>query len=103
MTTIKVWIDAEQGSIRILNDGQGIPVHVHKQEGLYLPELLFGHLLTGSNFDDSVAKVTGGRNGECNLPPHCSLRHVVALADAARRVRCQAGQHLLEGVHRGDG
>ena len=69
MTTIKVWIDAEQGSIRILNDGQGIPVHVHKQEGLYLPELLFGHLLTGSNFDDSVAKVTGGRNGECNLPP----------------------------------
>ncbi|ELR18016.1 DNA gyrase/topoisomerase IV, A subunit [Acanthamoeba castellanii str. Neff] len=63
MTTIKVWIDAEQGSIRILNDGQGIPVHVHKQEGLYLPELLFGHLLTGSNFDDSVAKVTGGRNG----------------------------------------
>jgi DNA topoisomerase-2 len=26
-------------------------------------ELVFGHLLTGSNYDDSVKKVTGGRNG----------------------------------------
>lgn len=63
MTTIKVWINAEAGTIRIFNDGKGIPIHMHKDEGLYLPELLFGHLLTGSNFDDTVAKVTGGRNG----------------------------------------
>ena len=30
---------------------------------MYIPEMVFGHLLTGSNFDDSVSKVTGGRNG----------------------------------------
>lgn len=28
-----------------------------------MEELLFGYLLTGSNFNDNVAKVTGGRNG----------------------------------------
>ena len=28
-----------------------------------MPELVFGHLLTSSNYDDSVKKVTGGRNG----------------------------------------
>jgi hypothetical protein len=31
--------------------------------GLYIPELVLGNLLTGSNFNDSIAKVTGGRNG----------------------------------------
>ena len=28
-----------------------------------MPELIFGHLLTGSNYDDEQKKVTGGRNG----------------------------------------
>jgi DNA topoisomerase II len=36
---------------------------MHAKENVYVPELVFGHLLTGSNFDDSLAKVTGGRNG----------------------------------------
>lgn len=63
MSTIRVDISGEDGVIRIYNDGRGIPVHIHKKEGLYIPELLFGHLLTGSNFDDSISKVTGGRNG----------------------------------------
>ena len=31
--------------------------------GVYVPELIFGHLLTSSNYDDSIKKVTGGRNG----------------------------------------
>jgi hypothetical protein len=39
--------------IRIWNNGKGIPIQIHKEEQLYLPELLFGHLLTGSNFDDT--------------------------------------------------
>ena len=28
-----------------------------------MPELVFGHLLTSSNFDDNEKKITGGRNG----------------------------------------
>lgn len=30
---------------------------------MYVPELIFGHLLTSSNYDDTKKKVTGGRNG----------------------------------------
>merc|ERR1711991_1065348 len=30
---------------------------------VYVPELIFGNLLTGSNFDDNQEKTTGGRNG----------------------------------------
>ena len=36
---------------------------MHSKEKVDLPELIFGHLLTSSNYDDSMKKVTGGRNG----------------------------------------
>ncbi|KAL7574957.1 hypothetical protein ACA910_010777 [Epithemia clementina (nom. ined.)] len=49
--------------IRVFNDGKGIPVRVHQKENMYVPELLFGHLMTGSNFDDTTKRVTGGRHG----------------------------------------
>eukprot|EP01062_Namystynia_karyoxenos_P069389 TRINITY_DN648_c0_g1_i12.p1 TRINITY_DN648_c0_g1~~TRINITY_DN648_c0_g1_i12.p1 ORF type:complete len:1627 (+),score=720.96 TRINITY_DN648_c0_g1_i12:357-4883(+) len=60
---IKVDINPEQGFIKVWNNGDGIPVQVHKEHGIYIPELIFGHLLTGSNYDDDEKKTTGGRNG----------------------------------------
>ena len=30
---------------------------------MYVAELIFGHLLTGSNYDDDEKKTVGGRNG----------------------------------------
>ena len=63
MTTIKVTIDREAGSLSVWNDGHGIPVVEHAEHGVYVPELIFGHLLTGSNFDDEQKMTTGGRNG----------------------------------------
>jgi DNA topoisomerase-2 len=63
MDTLKVDINREKGTIAIYNNGQGIPVELHKEHGCYVPELVFGHLLTSSNYDDDEAKVTGGRNG----------------------------------------
>jgi DNA topoisomerase-2 len=45
--------------IRVWNNGDGIPVEVHKEEGVYVPELIFGHLLTSSNYDDHEKKVRG--------------------------------------------
>lgn len=56
-------IDAENGSISVWNDGKGIPIQMHKEHHMYVPELIFGNLLTGSNFDDDQKKTTGGRNG----------------------------------------
>lgn len=59
MTKIEVDILITSGGglqISVLNDGKGIPVEKHTKENIYVPELIFGHLLTGSNFnDDSVS------------------------------------------------
>ena len=63
MNTIKVNIDKEEGKISIYNNGKGIPIEIHKEEKVWVPELIFGHLLTSSNYDDREKKVTGGRNG----------------------------------------
>lgn len=49
--------------ISITNNGRGIPVVWHKDERMFVPELIFGTLLTSSNYDDSEKKVIGGRNG----------------------------------------
>ncbi|VDL96499.1 unnamed protein product [Schistocephalus solidus] len=49
--------------IRIWNNGAGIPVVHHRVEKMFVPSLIFGHLLTSSNYDDTEKKVTGGRNG----------------------------------------
>ena len=36
---------------------------MHSELNKYVPEIVFGELLTGSNFDDQTEKVTGGRFG----------------------------------------
>ena len=56
--TIRVDIDAEQGTLRVYNNGAGVPVEMHKEEGVYVPERIFGHLLTSSNYDDDERKAT---------------------------------------------
>ncbi|KAF7367438.1 DNA topoisomerase 2 [Mycena sanguinolenta] len=63
MDTLKVEIDIDEGTISVYNNGHGIPIEVHETEKVYVPELIFGHLLAGSNFDDDEKKLTGGRNG----------------------------------------
>ena len=63
MDTIKIEIKPEENIISVWNNGKGIPVVMHKEEKMYVPTMIFGHLLTGSNFNDEEAKVTGGRNG----------------------------------------
>merc|ERR1719157_255432 len=63
MTFIKVEIDSKQKRIKVTNNGRGLPIAIHKEHKVYVPELVFGHLLTSDNYDDSEKKVTGGRNG----------------------------------------
>uniref|UniRef100_A0A3Q2U469 DNA topoisomerase 2 n=1 Tax=Fundulus heteroclitus TaxID=8078 RepID=A0A3Q2U469_FUNHE len=71
MSCIRVNIDVENNTISVWNNGKGIPVVEHKVEKVYVPALIFGQLLTSSNYNDDQKKVTGGRNGYgaklCNI------------------------------------
>ncbi|XP_049270629.1 DNA topoisomerase 2-alpha [Rhipicephalus sanguineus] len=71
MDCIKIEINPEQNFISVWNNGQGIPVVEHRVEKMHVPTLIFGHLLTSSNYNDEEKKVTGGRNGYgaklCNI------------------------------------
>ena len=48
----------EDNIITVWNNGDGVPVEIHKDEKVYVPELIFGHLLTSSNYNDSEKKVS---------------------------------------------
>ena len=65
VTSISVDIDKESGAVTIENNGPlgGIGVRMHEKEGLWNPELTFGHLLTSTNYDDNQKRIVGGRNG----------------------------------------
>nr|NVI79303.1 topoisomerase 2 [Cucujiformia] len=71
MDCIKIDINAETNTISVFNNGKGIPVVMHKDENMFVPTMIFGHLLTSSNYNDEEEKVTGGRNGYgaklCNI------------------------------------
>ncbi|KAI0222557.1 DNA topoisomerase 2 [Massospora cicadina] len=71
MSKIKVTINPEQSLISVYNNSSGILVKIHKEEKVYIPELIFGHLLTSSNYDNSEKKMVGERNGYgaklCNI------------------------------------
>ena len=65
VSSISAGIDKETGAVTIENNGPlgGIGVRMHEKEGLWNPELTFGHLLTSTNYDDTQKRIVGGRNG----------------------------------------
>lgn len=85
MNKLQVDVDPASNTIRVWNNGRGIPIVVHAEHGCYVPELIFGHLLTGSNFDDNEDKTTGGRNGfGAKLTNIFSTEFTVETADSER-------------------
>lgn len=62
-TKIKVWVDEETGYTKVMNDGAVIPITEHPTEKIYNHSLIFGQLLTGSNYDDTKERLVSGRNG----------------------------------------
>uniref|UniRef100_A0A6C0BI75 DNA topoisomerase (ATP-hydrolyzing) n=1 Tax=viral metagenome TaxID=1070528 RepID=A0A6C0BI75_9ZZZZ len=52
-----------QWRITVENDGDGIPVVEHPVEKVYVPEMIFGHLLTSGNYNKEEEKIVGGKNG----------------------------------------
>ena len=63
VTEISITIDEKEGLITIYNNGNGIDVAKHPEEAIWIPELIFAHLRTSTNYDKEAKKTTGGKNG----------------------------------------
>ena len=86
MSKIEVFISESDNRIQVWNNGKSIPVTIHKQHNCYVPELVFGHLLSSSNFNDDEKKVTGGRNGYgAKLANIFSKRFIIETADTQHK------------------
>lgn len=59
----QIHISIENGSITMYNNGNGIDVEKHPVHNVWIPELIFAHLRTSTNYDKTEKKITGGKNG----------------------------------------
>lgn len=73
MVMKRIDIKLSREVIEISNDGDSIPVEQHSgHDDIWVPEMIFGHLLTSANYDvDAANKTIGGQNGigakACNI------------------------------------
>ena len=75
VTKIDFNVDIKTGIITILNDGEGIDIVKHKTHNIFVPSLIFGELLTSSNYDKSEKKVYS-KAGEVVIFPGWLVHHV---------------------------
>ena len=85
LDTIKVEVDIKNNTIQVYDNG-GIEVAMHKDAKMYVAELIFGQLRSGSNFSDSDSRTWVGTNGLgsslCNI---FSEEFKVETADSKQR------------------
>jgi DNA topoisomerase-2 len=59
----EVVVTMSDTTIRIRNGGIPIPVEIHPVEKMYVPEMIFGTLMSGSNYGKDKVRTEAGKNG----------------------------------------
>ena len=97
-TVKEIRVEITPDYISVMNDGDGIDVEIHPEHDVYIPELLFGNLLTSANYHQTN-KITGGKNGLGSKVTNIfSRRFIVETVDAKRKryFRQEFSNNMLE-------
>jgi DNA topoisomerase-2 len=60
---ISIDVSQETGTIRVTNNGTAIPIEIHPEHNIYIPQLIFANMRSSSNYNTEEKRITGGRNG----------------------------------------
>jgi DNA topoisomerase-2 len=97
-TVKEIRVEITPEFISVMNDGDGIDVEIHPEHDVYIPELLFGNLLTSANYHQTN-KITGGKNGLGSKVTNIfSRRFIVETVDGKRKriFRQEFSNNMLE-------
>ena len=84
----KIDIEVENDTLTIRNDGESIDVEKHPEYGVYIPQMIFGELLTSTNYDKDEKKLVGGKNGYgVKLVNIFAKKLVLTIVDSKRQLK----------------
>ena len=88
-----IQIEMDNKTVSVLNYGLPIPVEVHPQHKIWIPDMIFGHLNSSSHYKDDGGKTIGTNGWGAKAVNLMSYNFTIVIHDSIRHKRYQQSWH----------